>query len=151
MGRIVRTWGCRGVRVGHGRDHNGLCWTVDSDVPLITGVRFGDLSNEDEEFENENRAPTEFPEVISAPDSVPGRPATEVAPSGGPTSECSIQWSQTMTLCWMPSNVTWKVTWPPITVRERCVAQFPQCPERFQHGQHSCPGRVGPFHCPGHS
>ena len=53
------------------------------------------FSNEDEEFENANRTPTEFLEVISAPVSVPGRPArlrllksrsqatTEVAPSGG--------------------------------------------------------------------
>ena len=67
----------------------------DSDAPLITRGRFGDLSSEDEEFEDANRSPTELPEVISAPVSVPGRPArlrllkrmsqatTEVDPSGG--------------------------------------------------------------------
>ena len=40
---------------------------------------------------------------------------------------------------------------PPITVENDVSPSF-QCPERFQHvGQHSCPGRVGPFHSPGHS
>ena len=48
---------------------------LDSGALLITRGRFGDLSSEDEEFENANRAPTELPAVSSAPVSVPGRPA----------------------------------------------------------------------------